>query len=173
MSFSMITAILDVILLCLLGVAIYYGLRLHRALSHLKNGREELKSILAEFSKATERAEGALKNLRTDVSGNVNKVKEATDRAQRISDDLDFLLQRGDKLADRLETDIRQGRALSEGRARDKTDAEEAPEGGRRGRRSSGGKAPLSAGEPSAPDDGKRKRTKSKSELLKALQGMR
>jgi hypothetical protein len=158
-----LSLVLDVVLACLLAAVIWYGLRLNRHLSALRKSREELKGLLEEFARSTDRAEAALDGLKRGARENIAAVKQTVDKAEAIKDDLVFLTKRGEEAADRLEAGI---------------------SGARADRKAAGGKGTAVArtdgaapGEDAAADAqggrGRRGKAKKKSDLLKALQGMR
>jgi hypothetical protein len=100
----------DVALMVFLGVAIYYGVRLNRQMAIIRSGREELQSLITDFTKATSRAETALSELKSDVGATLNDARQSAHKASALCDDLEFLIKRGEKVADALEIGIRAGR---------------------------------------------------------------
>lgn len=94
--------LLDGLLAVLLVATILYAAILNRRLTHLRQGREELRTLIVEFTSATDRAHSGMESLRqaSEISG--GELKECVDRAQALRDDLSFLLERGTKVADRL-----------------------------------------------------------------------
>ena len=76
----------DVALMICLGVAIYYGVRLNRQMAIIRSGREELQSLITEFTQATSRAETALSELKSDVGATLNDARQSEHKAsaQRI-----------------------------------------------------------------------------------------
>ena len=168
----------DIALMILLGVAIFYGIRLNRQVSAIRSGRKELEKLIADFTQATTRAESALSDLRQEVGGSLDTTRKASLKAGELCDDLEFLIKRGEKVADALETGIRAGNktasrvgAGSAESGMDSTNPSPAP------KRAAGRalSAPPEDRVVAAPDKSaaKKARAKSKSELLKALQDMR
>lgn len=165
-----LSLILDVVLACLLAAVIWYGLRLNRQLSALRKSREELKALLEDFSRSTDRAEAALDGLKRGARDNIAAVKQAVDKAEGLKDDLVFLTKRGEETADRLEAGISAGRGRG-------------PSGGKgagKGARAEPRGLEPPEGERSEPDPGaegeerpRGGKARKKSDLLRALQGMR
>ncbi|HSG35474.1 MAG TPA: DUF6468 domain-containing protein, partial [Sphingomonadaceae bacterium] len=106
-----LSLVLDLVLAGLLVGVIWYGFRLNRQLSALRKSREELKALLDDFAKSTDRAEAALDGLKRGARENIAAVKQTVDQAESIKDDLVFLTKRGEQTADRLEAGITNGRA--------------------------------------------------------------
>lgn len=174
--------ILDGALMLMLGVAIYFGVRLNRQMAIIRSGREEFEKLINEFGTATKRAETALSELKTEVARGVETARTSSLKAAELCDDLEFLIKRGEKTADTLERGIRGGgeatgtrgnRALTAG------DEDRVLPTGDTSPRAVEGKseAKAAAKKPgSAATRGtaaKKAKAKSKSELLKALQDMR
>ncbi|MDW3207977.1 MAG: DUF6468 domain-containing protein [Alphaproteobacteria bacterium] len=168
---------LDIALMALLGVAIYYGVRLNRQIAVIRSGREHLESLIKDFGTATERAEKALHSLKGDARDTLDQARQSALKAGELCDDLEFLIKRGEKVADALETGIRAGRATSKAAEQSvETSSEPARRSARRNALTA---PPEDRPEPEASTPARDKtaarkaRAKSKSELLKALQDMR
>jgi uncharacterized phage infection (PIP) family protein YhgE len=103
----------DSLITILLIAAIVYMVLLNRRLARLRGVKEELEQVLAGFGEAAAKAESSIARLRSLSSGAQQLDKqdrERLDRALGLRDDLAFLLERGNQLADRLEADVRQAR---------------------------------------------------------------
>ena len=98
--------IVDVIVLGLLVVMIPYIVRLNRRLGMLRRDKAQLEKLAATFTESTRRADESLGGLRASAENMQRKL----DSAQALHDDLAFLLERGEKTADRLEDMIRLSR---------------------------------------------------------------
>lgn len=164
MSLPEFSLILDIAMVALLAAVIVYAVRLNRHMSALQKSKRELEEMLAGFSVSTERAEAAVNRIKAEAGANRDDLKTLLREAEKLRDDLAFMVERGGAIADKLETGISRGRSESGS----------APKG----------VAPAPAGEASAPTTGlvaspdlrhdkPEERRKSKSDLLKALQGMR
>ena len=163
--------VVEGMLMLMLGVAIYYGWRLNGQIASIRSGREDLQKLIGDFSDATGRAEAALAELKSGMAETLMQSREATSKAMSLCDDLEFLIKRGEKVADTLEISIRAGAggeaptdyAVSvRGQGRDLTASpEDRPE------------VPIERKAPARKSAAKKARAKSKSDLLKALRDMR
>jgi len=102
----------------LLVVAIVYMMVLNRRFGRLREVKTELERVLAAFGEATAKAEASIAQLRSASAeaGRLDKQdRERLDRTLSLRDDLTFMLERGNTLADRLEAAIRQGRERLQG----------------------------------------------------------
>ena len=100
--------LLDVFLVILLSMAIGYGVILNRRIMALRNDQKSLDKLATKFAEATIRAEQSIIKLKSTTDGASQSLDKAVNTAGLVRDDLEFLIDRGNKLADILETDIRQ-----------------------------------------------------------------
>lgn len=97
-------------LLVLLLALIPVGWRLERRIAALREAGGGLKDSAQGIAQATEAAEAALTRLRATAEGAGRSVAERVATAERLRDDLAFLTERAEALADRLEGLVRQAR---------------------------------------------------------------
>ena len=100
--------LLDIFLVVLLSMAIGYGFILNRRIVALRKDQKSLDKLATKFAEATIRAEQGIIKLKSTTDGASQSLGKAVDTAGLVRDDLEFLIDRGNKLADILETDIRQ-----------------------------------------------------------------
>ncbi len=95
--------ILDLLVAVLLAVTIGFAVVLNNRLRKLRQDKEALEKLAANFGESTLRAEEGVETLRqtTEV------LQERLEQAQALKDDLGFLIERGDRSADNLENMIR------------------------------------------------------------------
>ena len=101
------SAVLDVLLVVLLGATLVQALRLERTLGALRRDRGEFERMIAGFDGATRQAEAGLDRLRGAADGAGRQIARHIEQASSLHQDLDFLTARGEKLADRLEMLVR------------------------------------------------------------------
>ncbi len=185
MDFSLI---FDALIAVLLVATIGYAAVLNRKLGIIRDAKSEMESLIASFSESTERAGSGVESLKQEAGRSGEALQKKVEAARGLVDDLGFLIERGTKLAERLDGGIGTARAKpAVGRAAERAPAQaqrpaaaaakaeigaaRAPsaEGDTVGA-SAGGSDP--AGDP-APDAGAADFSAAESELLKALQGMR
>ena len=105
--------ILEVVLVLLLAATMFHALRLERALGVLKRDRAVLEDLVASFNASTRQAEAGIDQLRVAADGAGRQMARQIDTVVRLKDDLVFLLERGETLADRLDSLVRAGRPLA------------------------------------------------------------
>ncbi|MFC7734494.1 DUF6468 domain-containing protein [Roseomonas sp. GCM10028921] len=101
------------VLLLLLLAALPFALRLERGLAALRQDRAALVDGASGFETATREAQAALAGLRSALETQARQ----TANAESLREDLRFMLDRGEALADRLELLVRQGRPALGGAA--------------------------------------------------------
>ena len=105
--------ILELVLVVLLAATLFHAVRLERALGVLKRDRVELQELVAGFNASTRQAELGIERLRAVADGAGLQVARQVDTALQLKDDLALLIDRGNRLADRLEGLVRAGRPLT------------------------------------------------------------
>jgi hypothetical protein len=100
------------LLLLLLLAAIPFAWRLERRIALLRDGGGELAEGARGIAEATEAAEAALTRLRATAEQSGRLVAERIAAAERLRDDLAFLTERAELLADRLDGLVRDARPL-------------------------------------------------------------
>ena len=95
--------LLEIVLVGLLAATLFHALRLERALGVLKRDRAALEALVAQFNASTQAAEQGVERLHEAADGAGRQIARHVDSATRLKDDLLFLNDRGEKLADRLD----------------------------------------------------------------------
>lgn len=103
--------IFDVAIILLLVPTIVYAVILNRRLSALRNSRDELAKVVGNFNEATMRAEAGIPKLKKATLDANNALQERVEKAHSLRDDLAFMIERAEEMADRLDTSVRAGRA--------------------------------------------------------------
>lgn len=104
---------LQLAVLMLLGAAIPFAIRLERALREIRKDRAAMETSAQGLSEAAGAAESAILRLRATAELAGRQVQERVTTAEPLRDDLRFLIERAETLADRLEALVRAGRPLA------------------------------------------------------------
>jgi hypothetical protein len=110
-----LTFALDIFLIVLLVLAIGYGFVLNRRIVALRRDQKDLNKLAASFNSATQRAEAGVSQLRAATENSVRSLQQTIAKAETIIGDMDYLLERGDRTADRLEGAVRNGESAMPG----------------------------------------------------------
>lgn len=103
---------LEIALIVLLAATLFHALRLERALGVLKRDRVALEELVVTFNNSTLLAEQGINRLRSAADGTGHQNSRQIDVAGNLKNDLLFLSERGERLADRLEQAVRSARSL-------------------------------------------------------------
>jgi hypothetical protein len=101
---------LQLLLLGLLAAAIPFAIRLERQLAALRKERGALEAGAAGIQDAARVAEAAIIRLRAAAEGAGKGVAERIAAAEPLREDLRFLTERAEALADRLDAAVRAAR---------------------------------------------------------------
>lgn len=115
--------LLEIVLVVLLGATLFQALRLERALGVLKRDRSSLESIVAGFNASTNQAESGIQRLHAAADGAGRRIESQLAKSNSLKNDLAFLTERGDRLADRLDALVRAARPLAPAAATSTADA--------------------------------------------------
>ena len=113
MSFAWLEWGLQLALLGLLGAAIPFAIRLERDLREIRKDRTAMETSAQGLSEAAGAAESAILRLRATAELAGRQVQERVTAAEPLRDDLRFLIERAEGLADRLESVVRAGRPMA------------------------------------------------------------
>lgn len=102
--------VLDVIVAILLVATIVYSVILNNRLSQLRKNRDDLVKLVASFNDATARAEAGIPKLKRAAEDAGSMLQERVEKAQSLRDDLAFMIERADSIANRLEGSVRVAR---------------------------------------------------------------
>ena len=102
--------VLEVALIGLLGVTLFHALRLERALGVVRRDRAELETLLTGFNDSTRQAENGVERLRNAAEGAGRHIARQIEAAANLKDDLVALIDRGERLADRMDGLVRANR---------------------------------------------------------------
>jgi cell division septum initiation protein DivIVA len=101
---------LDLIIAVLLAATIVYAAILNGKLNQLRKNRDDLAKLVAAFNDATVRAEAGIPKLKRVSEEASSTLVERVEKAQSLRDDLAFMIERADAMANRLEGAVRSAR---------------------------------------------------------------
>lgn len=102
---------LDILIMLLLSVTIGYCWILNRRIKVLQDSKSELAQLLGHFDESTQRASESIIALQTASKKIGENIQLRIDKANYVLDDLSFMIEKGNKLANQMEADIAIGRA--------------------------------------------------------------
>lgn len=105
--------IINLIIIGLLIPTIIYAYKLNKNLTILRQNQSSLAKLVSALNDATFKAENSIPKLKSVTEHSSSDLKEVVDSAKELKDDLMFINERADNLADRLEGVIKNSRGLS------------------------------------------------------------
>jgi hypothetical protein len=99
---SWISIAIDMAVAGLLVAAILYAVRLNRTLESLREGKSELATLIGRFDEAAAHAERSVARLGQSTADQGKVLNAAIAEAQALRDELSFMLERGDTVAERI-----------------------------------------------------------------------
>ena len=104
--------IINIIIITLLVPTIVYTYRLNNNLKVLRQNQNSLAQLVNALNDATFKAENSIPKIKSVTEHSSEGLKEVVDCAKELKDDLLFINERADNLADRLENVISTGRNI-------------------------------------------------------------
>lgn len=93
---------LDVLMMGLLGAGIYYAVKLSRHLAAMRASHAEMERFILDFNATVGRAEAGIKGLKTAARSSGDDLEKLIERAHSMRDELHFLIDSADQIANRL-----------------------------------------------------------------------
>ncbi len=106
--------LLDIPLIVLLTITLFHAVRLERALGVLRHDRAALQTLVDGFNASSQVAELSIGQVRAAADGAGRLLTRHIEAAKAKQDELTFVMERADALADRLEALVRGGRSLAQ-----------------------------------------------------------
>lgn len=102
--------LLEIGLMVLLLATMFHAFRLERALGVLRRDRAALERLVVGFNDSTRQAEDGIARLHAAADGAGRQIARHVDQARSLKSDLEFLSERGKKIADRLADAVQQAK---------------------------------------------------------------
>ena len=104
--------VLDLVVIVCLAATIAFAVRFNKKLSTIYQSRQELQDFLNQFTASMEKADAGVKDLKGIGESVFKTAQEQMKVAAALKEDLAFLNERGEELAERLDNSIRGARNL-------------------------------------------------------------
>ena len=98
--------ILNIIVMTLLMLTIFFCWRLNNKIGELRAGRKDLIELVRTLDAAIMKTNSNIVNLKSMSQTSANELSETVGKAQELLNDLNFIVDTGSKVADRLERSI-------------------------------------------------------------------
>ncbi|MDR1026501.1 MAG: DUF6468 domain-containing protein [Lactobacillus sp.] len=104
--------LINLIIVLLLVPTIMFTYRLNKNLNILRQNQNSMAKLIQSLNDATFKAENSIPKLRSVTEHSSEGLKEVVDSAKTLKDDLMFINERANSLADRLEGVINDSRKI-------------------------------------------------------------
>ena len=111
--------IINLLIIVLLVPTIIYAYKLNKNLTIMRENQNSLSRLITSLNDATLKAETSIPKLKNVTEISSQNLKDVVDNAKSLKEDLTFINERADNLADRLENVIHDGRNLKNTSAQD------------------------------------------------------
>lgn len=99
-----ISLILDLVIVGLLAATIAYAIILNKQIVKLRESRGELAELIKGLNEAISGAENSVRGLKKTASDTGEDLQRTVNKAQTLRDELEFMIEAADALANRLGT---------------------------------------------------------------------
>ncbi len=113
----------DVLLMVMLLATMLVAFRLERALGVLRRDRASLEKLVQNFNDSTAQAENGIEKLQAAAQSTGRDIGRHIDQARRLESDLQFLISRAEKMADKVEAGLTSSKRIASAEARSSTDS--------------------------------------------------
>ncbi len=104
--------IVDIVIIALLIPTIIYAYNLNKSLNMLRQNQKSMAQLISALNEATFKAENSIPKLKSVTEHSSEGLREVVDNAKELKNDLLFINERADSLADRLENVISSSRNI-------------------------------------------------------------
>ena len=98
---SWLPLVIDAIIAGLLVATIAFAIKLNRRLASLREDRAELLELIRQFDQAANRAQDSVGRMKAFGDETGMALRNSVDKAQALRDDLAFIIERGDAIAEK------------------------------------------------------------------------
>jgi hypothetical protein len=113
MTAAIANLILNIVIVGLLGATVVYCWILNKRIKILQDSKGELAQLLHHFDESTRRASDSIIALQTASKKIGENIQHRIDKANFLLDDLAFMIEKGNKLANQMEASFAVNRARS------------------------------------------------------------
>ncbi|MBR1605232.1 MAG: hypothetical protein IJ660_03905 [Alphaproteobacteria bacterium] len=117
--------IINLLIIVLLVPTIIYAYKLNKNLTLLRENQNSLARLVSSLNDATVKAENSIPKLKDVTEVSSQNLLNVVDNAKSLKEDLTFINERADNLADRLENVIHDGRNLKNSSSFDTEEAQQ------------------------------------------------
>ncbi len=118
MNEIIIKILLDGAVACLLAATIFYCVKLNVRIKLLQDSKSELAVLIGQFDVSTKAAVESIQEIHRASRKIGENIQAKLDKANYLANDLEFMIERANKTADKIDRQISDGRDDAGGRVR-------------------------------------------------------
>ena len=103
MSMLIIKLLVDSLMVILLGATIFYCITVSRRIRLLQDSKDEFAQLIVKFDETTSHAQETIEDLKKMSKRVTESLNERLDKANFLADDLAFMIEKGNKVADKVD----------------------------------------------------------------------
>jgi Domain of unknown function (DUF6468) len=126
MNEILLKIILDVMVALLLAATIFYCRKLNFRIKLLQDSKSELGVLIRQFDEATQMAVASIQEIHRASRKIGENIQGKLDKANYLANDLEFMIERANKTADKIAKNISDDRGAGFGEAKPNLNAERA-----------------------------------------------
>lgn len=111
MTSAIASMVINALIIVLLAITIGYCWLLNRRIKILQDSRGEMAKLLKHFDESTQRASESIVALQAASKKIGEHIQQRIDKANYLIDDLTYMIEKGNKLANQMEAGFAVGRA--------------------------------------------------------------
>ena len=109
-----LSLMMDILIVVLLAATIFYAVKLSRHLDVFRSNRADMERLIRDLSTQITRAQEGITTLDDAARSANGDLRKMVDRATGLSDELQIIIDSGDRLAERLEALATKNREISD-----------------------------------------------------------
>lgn len=117
-----LTLIVEIVVAVLLVITLGISLVLNRRLGNLRANQDEMRRLIGDFDKALTKARQGMAELKTASAAADTAHEERMKQAKTLRDELGFMVETADRLADRLAGEATATRGVRQERAQERSE---------------------------------------------------
>jgi len=103
MTALILKLLVDCVMVFLLGATIFYCLKVNKRIRVLQDSREEFAKLITQFDSTTKKAQESIEDLQRMSARVTDSLNERLDKANFLADDLAFMIEKGNKVAEKVD----------------------------------------------------------------------
>lgn len=103
MTALIIKILIDSVMILLLGATIFYCFLVNKRIRVLQDSKEEFAKLIQQFDQTTQKAQESIDDLQKMSAKVTDSLNERLDKANFLADDLAFMIEKGNKVADKVD----------------------------------------------------------------------